>query len=72
MIAVHYPHHNTFGPIRRERLVKRVRLSSQSGGPRLPKHWSPKDEADERVRIKEELEELERMRQNDYGYYTLC
>lgn len=72
MIAVHYSHHNTFGPIRRERLLKRVRLSSQSGGPLIPKHWSPKDDADERVRLKEELEELKRMEQFGYGYYTLC
>ena len=55
MIAVHYSHHNTFGPIRRERLLERVRLSSQSGRPLIPKHWSPKVDADERVRLKEEL-----------------
>ena len=69
MIAVHYSHHNTFGPIRRERLLERVRLSSQSGGPHIPKHWSPKDDADERIRLKEELE---RMEQYGYGYYTIC
>lgn len=72
MIAVHYSHHNTFGPIRRERLLKRVRLSSQSGGPLLPKHWSPKKEADEIVRLKLELEELERRELYGYGYFTIC
>ena len=71
MIVAYSSHSNTFGPIRRERLVKRVRLSSKSGGPWLPKHWTAKREADEVIRLREELEQMERMEMYGYGFYTL-
>lgn len=72
MIAVDFPKCNSFGPIRRQRLVDRsVRLSSSCGAPRLPTRWSPKDDADRIVRMREELEPLKLVVEVPHGCFTL-
>jgi len=72
MIAAFVTHGNSFGPIRRQQLVdRRVRLSPANAGQMLPKHWSPKMDADKIVRMREELEMVKRIEELSYGYYTL-
>ena len=70
MTSVYTTHANTFGPIRRVKQINpHVRLSSRCGTPWLGRNWSPKRDADEIVRIREELELIRRMEELGYGGY---
>lgn len=70
MTAVIFTHSNSFGPIRSERRIDpHVKTSSTCGSAWLPKHWSPKRDADEAARIREELKFLKQMEEAGYGYY---
>lgn len=50
------------GPVRR----KAVPLSREGGHPLLPKHWKPKSDADEIVRLRDELEAVAVIEQMRY------
>lgn len=73
MTSIAYPHSNSFGPVRRiHQLNPHARVSSACGTPWLGRHWTPKRDADEIVRIRRELELIRLLETLGYGLYSLC